>query len=98
MTNDAVKVYLKWDETYPGWKATAETKTYEQRSDGAVSIAEHSVTPELVHAGSVLVITNALDALGKEANIHPARMGDITVVFPAETLWDIRDRSVSMAR
>jgi hypothetical protein len=94
IASDNVMVTLAWDETYPGWQASAKMTTYRDYPDGSVGVADYLARSECVQVNPMKPIIDVLDLVCQEANTHPARLGEVVVVFSGEELHDTKDRTL----
>lgn len=89
-----VMVSLDWDETYPGWRATAKMTKYTDHQDGSVGIQEFASRSECVQVNPMKPIIDVLDLICQEADMHPARLDEVTVIFDGHELHDTKDRTL----
>ena len=89
-----VMVVLSWDETFPGWRATAKTTKTTDHGGGRIGFKEFASRSDCVKVNPMAPIIDVLDLICQEADMHPARLDEVTVVFDGRELHDTKDRTL----
>jgi hypothetical protein len=88
-----VNITLTWDESHPGWVATGKLTVPNDQIKYGPRIELGAATSEIVRTNPMAGITDVVDAVCRQAGVHPATIESVTVRFPANELYDTRDRT-----
>ena len=86
-------IVLDWDEAHPGWRANARMTKHTDHGDGRVGFKEFAVGSDVVQVNPMRPILDALDLICQQADLHPARLDEVTVVFDGWQLHNTKDRT-----
>lgn len=71
-----VTIRLQWDESFPGWAATAEgfaARGDEGVSTGAIKIGASS------NPSPLATVADAIDRVARQLDVHPANIDYVTI-------------------